>query len=123
MREDEIQKRFVRLIDRLNATQKAGILFCSTQGGMRMRIGQARKMVDGGYRKGIPDILIYTPSKGFTGLAIELKTMKGRPSPEQLVWVEQLKSFGWDASVVKGYEAACETLFNYFPELDEPTAH
>jgi hypothetical protein len=123
MKEDDIQKRFVRLIDRLNATQQADILFCSTQGGLRMRIGQARKMVEGGYRKGIPDILIYTPSRGFSGLALELKTMKGRASPEQLDWVERLKLYGWDAHVVKGYEAACEKLFEYFPELDEPTAH
>lgn len=88
-----------------------------------MRIGQARKMVAGGYRKGIPDILIYTPSLGFLGLALELKTMKGRPSPEQLQWIEKLNNYGWSAHVVKGYEAACEALFNYFPELDEPTAH
>jgi hypothetical protein len=123
MSEDEIQRRFVRLLDRLNATQSAGILFCSTQGGMRMRIGQARKMVEGGYRKGIPDLLIYTPSLGFCGLALELKTLKGRPSPEQLEWVRRLNSFGWSAHVVKGYDEAVEKLFQYFPELDEPTAH
>lgn len=123
MSEDQIQQRFVRLLDRLNATQRAGILFCSTQGGMRMRIGQARKMVQGGYRKGIPDLLIYTPNRGFSGLALELKTEKGRPSAEQLEWIENLRSFGWDAHVVKGYEAAVQKLFEYFPELDEPTAH
>ena len=123
MTEDQIQQRFVRLLDRLNATQKADILFCSTQGGMRMRIGQARKMVQGGYRKGIPDLLIYTPNQGFCGLALELKTKKGRPSPEQLEWVERLRLYGWDAHVVKGYDEAVEKLFAYFPELDIPTAH
>lgn len=123
MKEEEIQKRFVRLLDRLNATQKADILFCSTQGGMRMRIGQARKMVNQGYRKGIPDILIYTPSNGFCGLALELKTLKGRPSPEQLEWVERLNQNGWSAHVVKGYEEAVSLLFKYFPKLEQPTAH
>lgn len=123
MTEAQIQNRFVRLLDRLNATQKADILFCSTQGGLRMRIGQARKMVEGGYRKGIPDLLIYTPSRGYVGLALELKTTKGRPSPEQLEWVDRLRSFGWDAKVVRGYDAACEALFQYFDHLDEPKHH
>lgn len=123
MSEEEIQQRLVRLLDRLNATQNAGILFCSTQGGMRLNIGQARKMVNNGYRKGIPDMMIYTPSLGFSGLALELKTMKGRPSFEQIEWVDQLKKFGWQAHIVKGYDEAAQKLFEYFPRLDVPTAH
>ena len=91
MTEHQIQTRFVQLLDRLNATQDAGILYCATMGGVRLTIGQARKCKAAGYRKGIPDLIIFTPSGGKVGLAIELKTLKGRPSVEQKEWVADLQ--------------------------------
>lgn len=123
MKEEEIQKRFVQLLDRLNATQGADILYCSTQGGIKLSIGAARKMVSQGYRKGIPDLMIYTPSGGYVGLALELKTTRGITSPDQALWVERLNKNGWQAKIVKGYDAAVEALFEYFPDLNEPLGH
>ena len=123
MTEHQIQTRFVQLLDRLNATQEAGILYCATMGGVKLTIGQARKCKAAGYRKGIPDLLIYTPSGDKIGLALELKTLTGRPSPEQKEWVKTLTDFGWSASIVKGYDAAVEALFEYFPDLEEPLGH
>jgi hypothetical protein len=120
MTEHEIQCKFVRLIDRLNSTQDAGILYCATQGGVRVSIGTARKMVAAGYRKGIPDIMIYTPQNGKVGLALELKTKTGRPSDHQIEWIQNLRSAGWDAHVVKGYDACVDALFEYFKELKRP---
>ena len=123
MTEHQIQTRFVQLLDRLNATQDAGILYCATMGGVRLTIGQARKCKAAGYRKGIPDLIIFTPSGGKVGLAIELKTLKGRPSVEQKEWVADLQSKGWEAEIIKGYDAAVELLFRYFPDLKEPLGH
>lgn len=123
MTEHQIQTRFVQLLDRLNATQAAGIRYCATMGGVRLTIGQARKCKAAGYRKGIPDLLIFTPSGDFVGLALELKTEVGRPSVEQKEWIQELKEFGWEAAIVKGYDAAVEALFAYFPDLEEPLGH
>lgn len=123
MKEEDIQKRFVQLLDRLNSQQEAGILYCTTQGGIKLSIGAARKMVSLGYRKGIPDVMIYTPSGGKVGLALELKTLKGRASVDQRRWIQELKSYGWDAQVVYGYDRAVEALLAYFPELKEPLGH
>lgn len=123
MKEEDIQKRFVQLLDRLNAQQAAGILYCTTQGGIKLSIGMARKMVSLGYRKGIPDVMIYTPSGEKVGLALELKTNSGRASADQRRWIAELKSFGWDAQVVYGYDRAVEALFKYFPDLKEPLGH
>lgn len=120
MTEHEIQCKFVRLIDRLNSTQDAGILYCATQGGVRVSIGTARKMVASGYRKGIPDLMIYNPRNGSVGLALELKTKTGKPSEHQIEWIESLKECGWDARVVKGYDACVEALFDYFKEIKRP---
>lgn len=120
MTEHEIQCKFVRLIDRMNSTQDAGILYCATQGGVRVSIGTARKMVASGYRKGIPDIMIYTPQGDKVGLALELKTKTGRASEHQVEWVQNLKEAGWEAKVVKGYDACVDALFEYFKELKRP---
>lgn len=123
MTEHQIQKRFAQLLDRLKATQKPDILYCATMGGVKLTIGQARKCKEAGYRKGIPDLLIYTPSKNFVGLALELKTDKGRPSREQMAWINELRGFGWSAHVVYGYDQAVEKLFAYFDDLEEPLGH
>ena len=120
MTEHEIQCKFVRLIDRLNSTQDAGILYCATQGGVRVSIGTARKMVASGYRKGIPDLMIYTPRNGKVGLALELKTKTGKASDHQIEWIEGLREAGWDAHVVKGYDACVDALFDYFKDLKRP---
>ena len=122
MTEYEIQCRFVRLIDRLNSTQKAGILYCATQGGVRTTIGTARKMVSSGYRKGIPDLMIYNRRGDLIGLALELKTEKGKVSPHQKEWIQNLNEEGWEAKSVFGYEQCVEALFEYFTELDRPEA-
>jgi hypothetical protein len=122
MSEFEIQCKIVRLIDRLNATQKAGILYCSTQGGVRVPIGIARKMVASGYRKGIPDLMIYSPSHDgqFIGLAIELKAAKGRVSEHQIQWLEDLRARGWRAEVGWGLDSSVSLIFEHFSNLKRP---
>lgn len=120
MTEHEIQCKFIRLIDRMNSTQKAGILYCATQGGVRVSIGTARKMVASGYRKGIPDLIIYNPQGGKVGLALELKTKIGKTSEFQDKWIEDLQSHGWEAKVVKGFDECADALFDYFKDLKRP---
>lgn len=54
--------------------QYPNILFRSDLGGIRLTQGLATKAKKIQHSTGFPDLFIYYPSKGYNGLAIELKT-------------------------------------------------
>jgi len=114
--EYEIQVRLMSMLERMEIDRGEPFLRTATQGGVRVTPGTAAKMKRSGYKKGTPDILFFDPSPcgKFVGLAIELKTMKGRPSPEQNAWIEKLRERGWSAHVSKGFEATAEIIAGYF---------
>lgn len=91
-----------------------GYLYSATVGGVRLAMHTALKMKDSGYKKGIPDVLIFEPRGEYIGLAIEVKTEKGRPSPEQLQWQEDLNARGWDAHICRGLDECLDALYDYF---------
>ena len=71
-----------------------------------------------GVRRGVPDILLLSPSNGFHGLAIEMKKEKGGViSPEQKEWLKNLQEEGYAAFVCKGAEDAIDTIKRY---LEKP---
>ena len=114
--EYEIQVRLMSMIERLEIERGERFLRTATQGGVRVSPGTAAKMKRSGYKKGTPDILFFEPSAcgKYHGLAIELKTMKGRPSPEQKEWIEKLNERGWSAHISKGFDATAEIIADYF---------
>ena len=89
-------------------------LFTASAGGMRTSIGTARKMKRAGYKRGTPDLMIFSPRSGKSGLAIELKTETGRLSPEQKEWLTALESCGWVARACFGLDDAEKTIDEYF---------
>lgn len=68
---------------------------------------EAKKMQAQGVKKGVPDVLIFRPVKGATGVVVELKRKKGGiVSPEQKKWLEMLSGFGWICRVCCGADEA-----------------
>lgn len=116
MTEHEIQVKLMTMIGRMEAKLGYTWLRTATMGGVRLPIGLAMKVKRGGYVKGIPDLLWFEPSADgqYVGLAIELKTSKGRPSAEQLEWCRGLQERGWKAVVSKGFDATAEVIAEYF---------
>ena len=77
------------------ALQRGGMLYGALQ------VGQ-------GVKTGLPDILIFEAppsSPKARGVAIELKTEVGSPSPDQRRWLAALEARGWAASVERGTDA------------------
>jgi len=107
----------VRLIDLLKSIEPKP-LYSATVGGVRLAMHTAKKMKQAGYSKGIPDLLIFEPKGMYVGLAIEVKTLKGRPSPEQRAWIRDLNSRGWRAEICKGYESCASLIKEYFEIKD-----
>lgn len=110
MSEHEIQYQFVRLIEEANPD----ILLCATVGGARMSMAEAKKIKRQGYRKGIPDLMIFEPSDGFYGLFIEIKKEGGRPSPHQKKWIDDLQDRGYRAVICKGLNHCIKEFNQYF---------
>ena len=66
-----------------------------------------------GLRKGAPDLCLPVPRGGYIGLYIEMKTEAGKPTLEQMEWLEFLNGQGYLAALVYGYDQAVETLTHY----------
>jgi hypothetical protein len=93
-------------------------LYSATVGGVRLAMHTAKKMKQAGYKKGIPDLLIFEPRGPYAGLAIEVKTDKGRPSPHQKEWIAALNSRGWRADICKGLDACIQVVDEYFGKAE-----
>ena len=81
----------------------------------RMHVAIARKLKRIGVKRGVPDVLIFSPPPCMPrarGVAIELKRSDGGkgPSPEQSAWLDDLDKLGWVAFVANGAAAAIAEL-------------
>ena len=108
--EHDIQVAIVGLLESIEPTP----LYSATVGGVRLAIHTAKKMKEAGYSKGVPDMLVYEPRGMYAGLAIEVKTEKGRASDEQKEWIRALNSKGWRAEICKGFEECADVICEYF---------
>lgn len=67
-----------------------------------------------GVTSGIPDILIFTPSNQFNGLAIELKAGYNKPSPNQKKWLKDLESCNWFTVWLNDFDKCKIVIDQYF---------
>ena len=112
MKEYQLQKAVCKYLDLNN------VLYCGSMGGQYQKYhSQRNKAKATGYKRGFPDIFIYEISKIddklYCGLAIELKTKKGRPSKEQIEWMNKLNERGYMATICTGIDEALETIDRY----------
>lgn len=91
-------------------------LYSATVGGVRVAMHTALRMKQAGYKKGIPDLLIFEPRNGYCGLALEVKTPTGRASEHQKEWQRQLQERGWKAVISKGLDACIKEIDDYFSQ-------
>ena len=74
----------------------------------------AWKIKKSGHKKGIPDIFLPYPSKGYHGLYIEVKRIEGGVlSKDQKEWKEYLNSVNYLSVVCKGAKEGIETIKKY----------
>ena len=114
MSESRLQSEVVKYIQ----LQYPKARYCASLGGIRTSMTQAVMAKRTGYVKGFPDLFIYESRTvdGITyhGLALEIKTIKGRATKEQKEWIEALNERGYKAAVVKGLPDILDLIDNYF---------
>jgi hypothetical protein len=89
------------------------VLFCHVpnEGARGQREASVLSMM--GTRKGVPDLLIFTPPRESEsrGVAIEMKRVSGAgPSPAQEHWLRELALLGWATKVCYGADEAITWL-------------
>lgn len=89
------------------------LLFAIPNGGYRGKREGAR-LKEEGVRAGVPDIFLPVPLGGYAGLWIEMKTSKGRLSPEQRVYLSRLDGEGYKVEVARGYPSAVKAIDSYY---------
>lgn len=104
--EEEVQYAVARVLDALGvlwchppneALQRGGLVY----GGIQVALG---------VKTGVPDVLIFEAPPPWVGVAIELKSQVGKPSPDQQRWLEALKLRRWRVAVCRGVEDALDEL-------------
>lgn len=66
-----------------------------------------------GLKAGFPDIGLPVAKRGYHGLYIEMKSQKGRMSPEQKEWQKRLTKYGNLSIVCYGFEEARDAILWY----------
>ena len=109
--EHEHQVAVIKWFD-LQYSAHAGRLFAIPNGGQR-HVVVASKLKAEGVRRGVPDLFLPVPLKDWCGLFVEMKNGKGRPTPEQLDWIDYLNAMGYCAIVCRGFDEAREAITRY----------
>lgn len=93
---------------------RIGVLWFHPPNEGQRSIAMSAKMARHGLKKGCPDIWVLEPRKGYHGLIIELKRVKGGAvSPEQRDWLYNLNERGYLAVVCRGHAAAIRVIEEY----------
>lgn len=74
-----------------------------------------------GVSRGFPDIEVPWPSGELCGFYVEMKAKDGKPTQEQLDWLQYLREKGYFAEVAHGFEEARDMFLNYL-SLTKPAA-
>jgi len=88
-------------------------IFAIPNGGKR-HIATAARMKLEGVKRGVPDLFLPVPSRGYAGLFIEMKRIKGgKISKDQEEWKEMLseENFAW--VLAKGFVQAKRLIKGY----------
>ena len=63
-----------------------------------------------GTKPGVSDLFFPRASKSFSGMFMELKTLKGKPTVEQISFLEEMKKEGYFGIICYGSKEAIETI-------------
>ena len=122
--EEEIHRSVIEWASAQQGARPALQLLFHPPNGGKMPKGAAGKMVGLGMRQGVPDLLLPARRQGATGkrhvgLALELKSPKGRLRPTQAWWLDHLQAEGWAIGVAWTFGEARAILEDYLDGIYE----
>ena len=106
---------------RLHTTRRAlpGIewLHCSLNG-VKLSRAQAGKAKAAGMLSGVPDLLLPVPKGGQSGLWIEMKAGRNKPTTEQAGFLDAMRTAGYRAEVCYEWTEAKRIITEYLSQVD-----
>ena len=89
-----------------------GLLFAVPNGGARSK-ATAGKLKAEGVVPGVSDLILLVPKQWAFALCIEMKTAKGRQSPEQKIWQKKVEGHGYKYAVCRSLDEFIDTVEAY----------
>lgn len=89
-----------------------GLLFAVPNGGARSK-ATAGKLKAEGVVPGVADLILLVPKQWAFALCIEMKTDKGRQSPEQKAWQTIVEAQGYRYAVCRSFDDFTRTVNEY----------
>lgn len=89
------------------------LMFHVPNGGKRSK-AEAKRFKDMGVKAGVSDVFLPVARNGCHGLWIEMKRLRsGRPTADQIKWIENMIKQGYAATVCHGWEQAVKVIEEY----------
>lgn len=88
-------------------------LLRGSMNGVYLTPAQAGKAKAAGMKKGEHDVTLPVPRGGYTGLSIELKHGKNKPTPDQIDYGARLKVEGWYIAYCWEWTEAADLIKKY----------
>jgi len=110
--EDDIQADFFEKVKIFFPTIPEKLLFAVPNGGNRDP-REAKRMKQQGVKRGVADVILLIPKKGYASLCIEFKTENGKQSDEQKEFQRQAEICGNKYVVVRSVANAIGIVREY----------
>lgn len=110
--EAKIQTEFFNQVPLFFPTLPDRLLFAVPNGGSRHKI-EAANMKRQGVKRGVADVILQVPKKGYASLCLEFKTPTGRQSDEQKEYQRQVEMAGSKYVVVRSVQQAIKVVQKY----------
>jgi hypothetical protein len=81
--------------------------------GGKRNLREAARLKKEGVHAGVPDICLSVARNGYHGMYIELKADKGKPTENQIEWMDRLRKQGYFVALCHGWESAVESIERY----------
>lgn len=114
--EEREQIEFFKLVPLYFPNIPNKLLFAVPNGGSR-NIIEATNLKKQGVTRGVADVILLIPKKGFASLCIEFKTRKGRQSEEQKEFQRQAENCKNKYVIVRSATQAIEELRKYLNSI------
>jgi hypothetical protein len=112
--EHEEQSKFMAILRTLPLDAAKGV-FAIPNGFLRTKAMRIRAWREG-VHPGVPDVFIPFASKGFHGLFLEFKSLKGTLSKPQTEYLNLARARGYKAEVVRSAEHALRVFSEYIQD-------
>lgn len=67
-----------------------------------------------GMLRGVPDLFLPVPKNGYFGLFIEMKSANGKPTADQLSFLNNVGSMGYMTKICYSADEAIKTIEDYY---------